>query len=111
MKFRNNLKYGMLIGAFDNATNLYGRGYVTLVAGNSVNVALSDYGRVINTTKLRALPTKYTQLPAYAFKVHTKGDYVPQLKVRLKLFLVLIRNFVISYLFFVLENILYFQSV
>lgn len=76
----NNLKYGMLVGAFDSATNLYGRGYVTLVAGNSVNVALSDYGRVINTVKLRALPTKYTQLPAYAFKVHTKGDYVPQLK-------------------------------
>ncbi|KAF0751710.1 Uncharacterized protein FWK35_00019435 [Aphis craccivora] len=75
----NNLKYGMLVGAFDNATNLYGRGYVTLVAGNSVNVALSDYGRVINTMKLRVLPTKYTQLPAYAFKVHTKGDYVPQL--------------------------------
>ncbi|XP_060847831.1 uncharacterized protein LOC132927329 [Rhopalosiphum padi] len=76
----NNLKYGMLVGAFDNVTNLYGRGYVTLVAGNSVNVALSDYGRVINTIKIREVPEKYNQVPAYSFKVHTKGDYVPQLK-------------------------------
>ena len=80
----------MLVGAFDNATNLYGRGYVTLVSGNSVNVALSDYGRVINTIKIRVLPEIYTQLPAYSFKVYTKGDYVPQLKVRSKLFLILI---------------------
>lgn len=72
----------MLVGAFDSATNLYGRGYVTLVAGNSVNVAMSDYGRVINTTKIRVLPDKHTKLPAYSFKVYTKGDYVPQLKVR-----------------------------
>ncbi|XP_025208243.1 uncharacterized protein LOC112603736 [Melanaphis sacchari] len=76
----NNLKYGMLVGAFDNATNLYGRGYVTLVAGNSVNVALSDYGRVINTKQIRVLPEKYNRVPAYSFKVHTKGDHVPQLK-------------------------------
>ncbi|CAI6361930.1 unnamed protein product [Macrosiphum euphorbiae] len=76
----NNLKYGMLVGAFDSATNLYGRGYVTLVAGNSVNIAMSDYGRVINTTKIRVLPNKHTKSPAYSFKVYTKGDYVPQLK-------------------------------
>lgn len=82
-QFRNNLKYGMLVGAFDSVTNLYCRGYVTLVAGNSVNIALSDYGRVINTTKIRVLPNKHTKSPAYAFKVYTKGDYVPQLKVRL----------------------------
>lgn len=74
----------MLVGALDNATNLYGRGYVTLVAGNSANVALSDYGRVINATKIRVLPEKYTQIPAYSFKVHTKGNHVPQLKVRSK---------------------------
>jgi len=72
----------MLVGAFDSATNLYGRGYVILVAGNSVNVAMSDYGRVVNTTKIRVLPDKHTKLPAYSFKVYTKGDYVPQLKVR-----------------------------
>ncbi|XP_060876252.1 uncharacterized protein LOC132949399 isoform X3 [Metopolophium dirhodum] len=76
----NNLKYGMLVGAFDSATNLYGRGYVTLVAGNSVNIAMSDYGRVINTTKIRVLPNKHSKSPAYSFKVYTKGDYVPQLK-------------------------------
>ncbi|XP_022174799.1 uncharacterized protein LOC111036859 [Myzus persicae] len=76
----NDLKYGMLVGAFDNSINLYGRGYVTLVAGNTVNVAMSDYGRVINTIKIRVLPEKYTKLPAYSFKVYTKSDYVPQLK-------------------------------
>ncbi|XP_016658697.1 uncharacterized protein LOC100167275 isoform X2 [Acyrthosiphon pisum] len=76
----DRLKYGMLVGAFDSATNLYGRGYVTLVAGNSVNIAMSDYGRVINTTKIRELPNKHTKSPAYSFKVYTKGDHVPQLK-------------------------------
>jgi len=72
----------MLVGAFDNDTNLYGRGYITLIAGNSVNVALSDYGRVINTIKIKVLPEKYTKLPAYSLKVYTKGNYVPQLEVR-----------------------------
>ncbi|XP_022170007.1 uncharacterized protein LOC111033534 [Myzus persicae] len=75
----NDLKYGMLVGAFDNATNLYGRGYVTLVAGNSVNVAMSDYGRVINTTQIRVLPERHTKLPAYSFKIYTKNDNVLQL--------------------------------
>lgn len=89
----------MLVGAFDNATNLYGRGYVTLVAGNSVNVALSDYGRVINTIKIRVLPEKYNKLPGYSFKVYTKGDYVPQLKVRSLLLLILI-PYSLIFLFF-----------
>jgi len=96
----------MLVGAFDNATNLYGRGYVTLVAGNSVNVALSDYGRVINSIEIRVLPEIYTKLPAYSFKVYTKGDHVPQLKVRsLLLFLILIPS---SLFFYFLEYILCF---
>lgn len=80
--FRENLKCGMLVGAFDSATNLYGRGYITLISGNSVNVAMSDYGRVINTIKIRTLPEKYTKLPAYSFKVYTKGNYVSRLEVR-----------------------------
>jgi len=98
----------MLVGAFDNATNLYGRGYVNLVSGNSVNVAMSDYGRVINTIKIRALPEKYTNLPAYSFKVHTKGDYVPQLNVRLKLFLFL--SLETSYLSFIFRKNLMFSK-
>lgn len=71
----------MLVGAFDADTKLYGRGYITLITGNNVNVALSDYGRVVNTTKVKVLPTKYTQTPAYAFKVFTKTNCVSQLKV------------------------------
>lgn len=71
----------MLVGAFDSVTNLYGRGYVAFVAGNSVNVALSDFGRVINTTKIRALSEKYTQIPAYSFKVFTKDQCIPEIKV------------------------------
>lgn len=71
----------MLVGAFDKITNLYGRGYVVLIAGNSVNVAMSDYGKVINTITIRALPEKYLELPAYSFKVHTRENYVPQLEV------------------------------
>lgn len=70
------------MGAFDCSTNLYCRGYVVLVSGNSVNVALSDYGRVINTIKVRVLPEKYTQISAYSFKVFTKGNDVLQFKVR-----------------------------
>lgn len=73
----------MLVGAFDCSTYSYCRGYVVLISGNSVNVALCDYGRVINTIKVRLLPEKYTQIPAFSFKVFTKGNNVPQLKVRL----------------------------
>lgn len=94
----------MLVGAFDSVTNLYGRGYITLVAGNSVNVALSDFGRVVNTTKIRSLPEKYTQLPVYLFKVYTKENAVTQLKVRLNYFKFL---FILMFCFF-LENYLYF---
>lgn len=82
----------MLVGAFDSVTNLYGRGYVALVSGNTVNVVMSDYGRVINTTKIRTLPEKHTQLPAYAFKVYTKDHCVPQLKVIVKYLQTLIHN-------------------
>lgn len=71
----------MLVGAFDVASNLYGRGYVVLVSGNSVNVAMSDYGKVINTKQIRVLPTKLTQLLSYSFKVYTKDKCVSQLKV------------------------------
>lgn len=71
----------MLVGAFDIATNSYARGYVVLISGNSVNVAMSDYGRVINTIQIRALPEKLTQLPAYSFKVFTKDNCVSKLKV------------------------------
>lgn len=72
----------MLVGAFDSTTNLYGRGYITLIARDGVNVALSDYGRVINTIKIKVLPEKYIKLPAFSLKVYTKGNYVPQLEVR-----------------------------
>lgn len=71
----------MLVGAFDSASNSYGRGYVVFVAGNSVNVAMSDYGKIVNTIKVKVLPEKYTLLPAYSFKVYTKDNNVPQLKV------------------------------
>lgn len=74
----------MLVGAFNKDANLYGRGYVTLIAGNSVNVAMSDYGKVINTTTIKILPKKYSELPAYSFNVHTRENYVPQLEVWLK---------------------------
>lgn len=69
----------MLVGAFDNATKLFGRGYVTLVAGNSANVALSDFGRVIKTTKIKVLPESVTQRPAYSFKGYTKDSIVQHL--------------------------------
>lgn len=72
----------MLVGAFDSATHLYARGYITLISGNSVNVAMSDYGRVINTVQIRKLPEKYIKLTGYSFKVYTKGNCVLQLKVR-----------------------------
>jgi len=69
----------MLVGAFDNATKLFGRGYVTLVAGNSANVALSDFGRVIKTTQIKVLPESVTQKPAYSFKGYTKDGIVQHL--------------------------------
>lgn len=72
----------MLVGAFDNFTNTYARGYVIFVAGNSVNVALCDYGRVIKTFDSRILPEKYISLAAYSFKVYTKNKCLPQLIVR-----------------------------
>lgn len=75
----------MLVGAFDNTTNLYGRGYVTLVAGNTVNVAMSDFGKVINTILVRVLPEKYSKIPAYSFKIYSK-DNVLQLEVGLQQF-------------------------
>lgn len=71
----------MLVGAFDKATNSYGRGYITSVAGNSANVVMSDYGRVVNTIKIYSLPEKYTQFSAYSFKVYTKDNRISQLKV------------------------------
>lgn len=71
----------MLVGAYDSSTKLYGRGYITLVAGNSANVVMSDYGRVVNTIKIYSLPEKYTQFSAYSFKVYTKNNRVSQLKV------------------------------
>lgn len=97
----------MLVGAFDSAANLYGRGYITLVARNSANVVMSDYGKVINTFKIRSLPEKYTQLPAYSFKVYEyiKENCVSQLKVRpiiffLLLFIVIYFSFLGKYLCF-----------
>lgn len=79
--FRNNLKREMLVGAFDTVTSSYGRGYVTLVSGNTVNVAMIDYGRVINTTIIKVLPEKHTRKPAYSFKVYCKDQSVSLLKV------------------------------
>lgn len=73
----------MLVGAFDNATNLYGRGYVTVVAGNTVNVVMSDFGKIINTINIRVLPEKYTKIPAYSFKIFSK-DKSLLLQVSLK---------------------------
>lgn len=69
----------MFVGAFDNFTELYCRGYITLVTKNSVNVALCDFGRVINTNKVRIAPERLTQIPPYSFKVYTKEDIVSQL--------------------------------
>lgn len=69
----------MLVGAFDCDTKLYGRGYVIFVAGNSANVALSDFGRVINTTKIRVLPESVAQRTAYSFKGYTKDNIVDEL--------------------------------
>lgn len=69
----------MLVGAFDHFTDLYCRGYITLVTKNSVNVALCDFGRVINATKIRIVPEKFTQVPPYSFKVYTKDNIVSQL--------------------------------
>lgn len=78
----------MLVGAFDNFTELYCRGYITLVTKNSVNIALCDFGRVINTNKIRAVPEKFIQVPPYSFKVYTKEDIVSQLmEVRLYYFI------------------------
>lgn len=71
----------MLVGAYDSATKLYGRGYVTVIADNSVNVVMSDYGKVINTNQVRVLPKILTEIPIYSFKVFTKVNSVQQLKV------------------------------
>ncbi|XP_025425814.1 uncharacterized protein LOC112694531 isoform X1 [Sipha flava] len=71
-----NLKNGMLVGAFDNVTNLYGRGYVTLVAGNTVNVTMCDFGKIINTNLIRVLPEKYSKIPAYSFKIYSKDNFL-----------------------------------
>lgn len=69
------------MGAYDDDSELYARGYVTLVSKNSVNVALCDFGRVIVATKIRELPKKLTQIPAYALKVYSKNNNVSKLTV------------------------------
>lgn len=87
----------MLVGAYDSAINLYGRGYVAVVAGNRANVVMSDYGKVINTNQIRALPKTLSEIPMYSFKIYTKENCVPQLNVRLKSFIVIVH--IISYYF------------
>ncbi|VVC34737.1 Tudor domain,RNA recognition motif domain [Cinara cedri] len=82
----NSLKCGMLVGAYDRTTNLYGRGYVMVIAGNSANVVMSDFGKVINTNEIRELPETFIRIPMYAFKVYTKGNDVAQLEEKFYIF-------------------------